>query len=78
MSEIGALLCSELMATDDRPTIWGRPAPSSSRVPRATGDHQRWQIASQMAAIASGAFVLTSNRERSVGRRIGDDSAADR
>src|SRR6476646_11748593 len=31
-------------------------------VPRATGDHQRWQIASQMAAIASGAFVLTSNR----------------
>jgi len=31
-------------------------------VPRATGGHERWVVASRMAAIASGAFVISSNR----------------
>ena len=31
-------------------------------VPRATGSHERWVVASRMAAIASGAFVISSNR----------------
>jgi N-carbamoylputrescine amidase len=58
---IGALLCSELMATE-RARQLGEAGATVIGVPRATGDHQRWQIASQMAAIASGAFVLSSNR----------------
>jgi N-carbamoylputrescine amidase len=58
---IGALLCSELMHTE-RARKLGNAGAMIIGVPRATGDHQRWQIASQMAAIASGAFVLSSNR----------------
>lgn len=58
---IGVLLCSELMATE-RARRLGEMGAAVIAVPRATGDHQRWQIASQMAAIASGAYVLTSNR----------------
>jgi N-carbamoylputrescine amidase len=58
---IGVLLCSELMHTE-RARKLGNAGATIIGVPRATGDHQRWQIASQMAAIASGAFVLTSNR----------------
>jgi N-carbamoylputrescine amidase len=58
---IGVLLCSELMHTE-RARKLGDAGATMIGVPRATGDHQRWQIASQMAAIASGAFVLSSNR----------------
>lgn len=58
---IGVLLCSELMHTE-RARKLGNAGVAIIGVPRATGDHQRWQFASQMAAIASGAFVLTSNR----------------
>ena len=58
---IGVLLCSELMHTE-RARKLGDAGATMIGVPRATGDHQRWQIASQIAAIASGAFVLSSNR----------------
>lgn len=58
---IGVLLCSELMHIELARKL-GNAGATMIGVPRATGDHQRWQIASQMAAIASGAFVLTSNR----------------
>ena len=58
---VGVLLCSELMATE-RARRLGEAGATVIAVPRATGDHQRWQIAAQMAAISSGAFVLTSNR----------------
>lgn len=58
---IGVLLCSELMATE-RARELGAAGAAIIGVPRATGDHQRWQIAAQMGAIASGAFVLSSNR----------------
>ena len=57
----GALLCSELMATE-RARQLGDAGAAIIAVPRATGDHPRWQISSQMAAVASGAFVLSSNR----------------
>jgi N-carbamoylputrescine amidase len=59
--ELGVLLCSELMATEIARNL-GQSGANVIACPRATGDHQRWQIASQMAAISSGAFVLTSNR----------------
>ena len=58
---IGALLCSELMATE-RARQLGDAGAVIIAVPRATGDHPRWQIGSQMAAVGSGAFVLSSNR----------------
>jgi N-carbamoylputrescine amidase len=58
---IGVLLCSELMAIE-RARALGENGATIIAVPRATGGHQRWQVASQMAAIASGAFLLTSNR----------------
>jgi N-carbamoylputrescine amidase len=31
-------------------------------VPRATGGHGRWEVATRMAAISGGAFVATANR----------------
>jgi N-carbamoylputrescine amidase len=59
--ELGVLLCSELMSTNIAREL-GQAGAHFIACPRATGDHQRWQIASQMAATSSGAFVLTSNR----------------
>jgi N-carbamoylputrescine amidase len=68
--KIGVLLCSELMHIE-RARHLGNAGANIIGVPRATGDHQRWPIATQMAAIASGAFVLTSNRS---GQAQGDPS----
>lgn len=59
--KIGVLLCSELMATD-RARWLGRGGADVICVPRATGDSDSWVVAARMAAIASGAFVLSSNR----------------
>jgi N-carbamoylputrescine amidase len=59
--ELGILLCSELMATEIARDL-GATGAVVVACPRATGGHQRWQVASQMAAIASGAYLLTSNR----------------
>jgi predicted amidohydrolase len=58
---IGVLLCSELMATEQARRL-GQAGARIIAVPRASGDHARWEIAARMAAIASGAFVLSSNR----------------
>ena len=58
---LGVLLCSELMATELARDL-GDAAAQIIGVPRASESHVRWQAASQMAAIAAGAFVLTSNR----------------
>jgi len=30
--------------------------------PRATGEHSRWEVATRMAAIAAGAFVVIASR----------------
>ena len=58
---IGVLLCSELMATD-RARWLGRAGAQVICVPRATGASDTWVVAGRMAAIASGAYVLSSNR----------------
>ncbi|MDQ2683610.1 MAG: carbon-nitrogen hydrolase family protein, partial [Chloroflexota bacterium] len=58
---IGVMLCSELMWTE-RARLLGVAGAQVIAVPRATMNAPRWKAASQMAAIASGAFVLTSNR----------------
>lgn len=60
-ARIGVLLCSELMATD-RARWLGQDDAQIICVPRATGDSERWIVAARMAAIASGAYVLSSNR----------------
>lgn len=58
---IGVLLCSELMATD-RARWLGRAGAQVICVPRATGASDTWVVAARMAAISSGAYVLSSNR----------------
>ena len=58
---VGALLCSELMATD-RARWLGNDGAQVICVPRATTDQEYWVVAARMAAIASGAYVLSSNR----------------
>ena len=58
---MGVLLCSELMATD-RARWLGQDGAQVICVPRATTDQEYWVVAARMAAIASGAFVLSSNR----------------
>ncbi|WP_454858272.1 carbon-nitrogen hydrolase family protein [Rhizobium binxianense] len=58
----GALLCTELMF-NEHARAYGRAGASLIVVPRATGIDQRsWEIAGAMAALASGAFVVSSNR----------------
>ena len=58
---LGVLLCSELMATD-RARWLGQDGAQVICVPRATGDSETWVVAARMAAISSGAYVLSSNR----------------
>lgn len=65
---IGVLLCSELMWTE-KARLLGAAGAQVIGVPRASMAHVRWQAASQMAAIAAGAYVLTSNRS---GQAVGN------
>lgn len=58
---IGFLICSELMM-NEWARRYGRQGANIIAVPRATGGHERWMVATRMAAIASGAFVISSNR----------------
>ncbi|HLZ64308.1 MAG TPA: carbon-nitrogen hydrolase family protein [Ktedonosporobacter sp.] len=58
---IGFLICSELMM-NEWARYYGRQGANIIAVPRATGGHERWMVATRMAAIASGAFVISSNR----------------
>jgi len=58
---VGVLLCSELIATD-RARCLGQDGAQVICVPRATTDQEYWVVAARMAAIASGAYVLSSNR----------------
>lgn len=58
---LGVLICSELMATD-RARWLGQDGAQVICVPRATGDSEKWVVAARMAAIASGTYVLSSNR----------------
>jgi predicted amidohydrolase len=58
---LGFLICSEVMF-NEWARYYGRQGANMIAVPRATGGHERWVVASRMAAIASGAFVISSNR----------------
>jgi N-carbamoylputrescine amidase len=59
---IGALLCTELMF-NERARAYGRAGAHLVAVPRATGRSLvQWKTAGAMAAIASGCYVLSSNR----------------
>lgn len=63
--KVGVLLCTELMF-NERARAYGRQGADLIVAPRATGGTAMWQAACQMAAIVSGAYVVSSNR---VGRR---------
>lgn len=65
---IGVLLCTEAMFSD-RARAYGQQGADLLVVPRATGvSMQYWHIACSMAAIVSGAYVVSSNR---VGQEAG-------
>jgi N-carbamoylputrescine amidase len=64
---IGALLCTELMF-NEKARAYGRAGAHLIAVPRASGRSLKlWKTAGAMAAIASGCYVVSSNR-------IGSDS----
>ncbi len=58
---LGFLLCTEVMF-NEWARHYGRHGAHIIAVPRASTRHERWQVAPRMAAIASGAFVISSNR----------------
>ena len=59
----GFLICTELMFNEHARRC-GRAGADVVLVPRAAGDRSlgRWLVAARMAAIVSGAYVLSSNR----------------
>jgi N-carbamoylputrescine amidase len=61
-ARIGVLLCTELFF-NERAREYGRKGADLIAVPRAVGTvHEHWKIAGAMAAISSGAYVVSSNR----------------
>ncbi|MBV9231192.1 MAG: carbon-nitrogen hydrolase family protein [Chloroflexi bacterium] len=59
---IGFLICTEVMF-NEWARYYGRQGANIIAVPRASSlDYERWVVAPRMAAIASGAFVISSNR----------------
>lgn len=65
---VGFLICTDVMF-NERARGLGSDGSQVIAVPRATAEHDRWEIALQMAAVVSGSFVVSSNRagEREVG-----------
>lgn len=60
--KVGVLLCTEAMFSD-KAREYGQQGADLLLVPRATGlSMQYWHIACSMAAIVSGAYVVSSNR----------------
>ncbi|MDH2350292.1 carbon-nitrogen hydrolase family protein [Bradyrhizobium sp. SSUT112] len=55
------LVCTEIIVSEAARRL-GQAGVQLIATPRATGGHARWEVATQMAAIASGAFVVTANR----------------
>lgn len=58
---IGFQICTEVMF-NEWSRYYGRKGANIIVVPRASSSHERWPIALCMAAVASGCFVLSSNR----------------
>ncbi len=65
---VGFLVCTEAMFSEWA-RHYGREGAHIIAVPRATGAQDRWNVAARMAAIVSGAFVMSSNR---TGRNSGN------
>jgi N-carbamoylputrescine amidase len=66
--KVGVLLCTEVMF-NEHARAYGRQGASLIVIPRASGVNiDSWQIAGAMAALVSGAYVVSSNR---VGRSDG-------
>jgi N-carbamoylputrescine amidase len=59
--KVGILLCTEAMFTEEARAL-GQLGADLIAVPRATGPSPIWKTACAMAAIASGAYVVSSNR----------------
>jgi N-carbamoylputrescine amidase len=60
--KIGVLLCTELMF-NRHALDYGRAGVQLIIAPRASGtDHRYWEVACAMAAIVSGAYLVTANR----------------
>jgi N-carbamoylputrescine amidase len=61
--QVGFLVCTEVMF-NEHARHYGRNGAQLIAVPRATprGTRRRWLVAMQMAAIVSGCYVLSSNR----------------
>lgn len=55
------LVCTEIMVSGAARRL-GQAGVQLIAAPRATGGHSRWEVATRMAAIAAGAFVVTANR----------------
>ncbi len=67
--DIGVLLCTELMFNENARHL-GRMGADLIAVPRATGQGvEVWRIACAMAAIVSGAYVVSSNRSEQADNR---------
>lgn len=58
---VGFLICTEVMF-NEWARYYGRQGANIIAVPRASSEYESWVVATRMAAIASGAFVLSSNR----------------
>ena len=59
---VGILLCTELMF-NEWARFYGKQGAQLIAVPRATGQsYEHWKTAASMAAIASGCYVVSSNR----------------
>lgn len=58
---IGFLICTEVMF-NEWARYYGKQGANIIAVPRASLDHERWVLATRMAAVTSGAFVISSNR----------------
>lgn len=66
--KVGVLLCTEAMF-NERARVYGKQKASLLVIPRASGtDMESWKIAGAMAALVSGAYVVSSNR---IGRSRG-------
>lgn len=55
------LICTEVIVSRT-PRALGWAGVQLIAVPRATGGHHRWEVATRTAAISAGAFVATANR----------------
>ncbi|ULJ75793.1 carbon-nitrogen hydrolase family protein [Rhizobium gallicum] len=59
---VGVLLCTEVMFSEKARSL-GKLGADLIAVPRASGaDHGMWRTATRMAAVVSGAYVVSSNR----------------